>query len=114
VDEGFPLKILIPVINRMAHLLDRPFEEKSINLVMVYVFVGFSQILLGFLVEGFLATKRTEVVSLAFILGLASGCRGVNVHTADGIMYCSCHNYLLLYVLIITLIDISTTSRITR
>jgi len=53
--------------------------------------VLFAEILLGFLVEGFLAPERAEIIGLCFILGCASGGRGINVHAADGIMHCGCH-----------------------
>jgi len=58
---------------------------------MVCVFVRFSKILLRFLVEGFLTTERAKIISLPFILRCASSGCGVNIHAANGIMYCSCH-----------------------
>jgi len=80
---------------------------------MMCVFVGFAKIFLGFLVESLLATERTEVIGLTLILGCASGGCGGNVHAADGIMYCSCHGYLLLLDIIITVIDFFNESHIT-
>lgn len=82
--------------------------------MLVDVFVSFSEILFRFLVEGFLAPKRAEVIGLAFVLGCASGGRAVNIHSANGIMYCSCHRFLLLLDLIIALIGRSTEGLITR
>jgi hypothetical protein len=61
------------------------------RLAMMNVFVCFTEILLRVLVESLLAAQRTEVISLFFVFGLASGGCWVNVHTADGIVYCSCH-----------------------
>lgn len=82
---------------------------------MLRVFIGFAEIFLRFLVEGLFTTKRAEVIRLPFILGCAcSGC-GINVHTADGIMYCSCHRFYLLWLdLIITSKDNLNESHITQ
>ena len=61
-------------------------------LMMVCVLVGFAEIFLGVLVEGFLAAERAEVVGLPVVLGCASGGGRVNIHAADGIMYGCCHS----------------------
>lgn len=50
------------------------FEEKRNDLMMVCVFVGFTKILLRFLVEGLLTTKRAEIIGLSFVFGRASCC----------------------------------------
>ncbi len=83
-------------------------------LMLVGVFAGFANILLRFLIKGFLATERTEVVGLALILGLASGGRGIDVHAANGIVHSCCHRLSPSIDLIITLTDTSTESYITQ
>jgi len=65
-------------------------------LMVVFVLIGFAKILLRLLVEGLLTTERAKVIGLSFVLGCASGGRGINVHVADGIMYCSRHRFYLL------------------
>ena len=52
-----------------------------------------AEILLRLFIEGLLATQRAEIIGLAFILGCASRSGRINVHAADGIMYCSCHRF---------------------
>jgi hypothetical protein len=42
---------------RMACLKDKPFEKKRSDLMFMRMFVSFAEILLRFLVEGFLAPK---------------------------------------------------------
>jgi hypothetical protein len=59
------------------------------GLVMMFVF--FAEILIWFLIESFLAPERTEVIGLAFILGFSCGTGGVDIHSADGIMYRGYH-----------------------
>jgi hypothetical protein len=66
---------------------------------MMSVFVYFAQILLRLFVKGLLATERTEVISLPFILGGASCGGGVDVHVTDRVMYGCCHK-LISFVLI--------------
>ena len=83
-------------------------------LMLVGVFVRFANILLRFLVEGFLTSERTEVIGLAFIFGLASGGRGIDVHAANGIVHSCCHRLSPSIDLIITLTDTSTESYITQ
>jgi len=90
--------ILPTEINKLTRLLGGSacLKMERSDLMMVGVFVGFSEILLGFLVEGLLATERAEIIGLAFIFRCASGCGGVDVHSADGIVYCCCHRFYLL------------------
>jgi hypothetical protein len=89
------MKILIrilPSANKQNGLsFGQAILKREEALMLMGVLASFAKILFRFLVEGFLAAKRAEVVGLAFVFGLASGSRGVNVHSADGIMYCSCH-----------------------
>ena len=53
--------------------------------------VLFAEIFLRALIEGRLAAKRAEVISLPLVFGCASRCGRVNIHMADGVMYGSCH-----------------------
>ena len=83
--------------------------------MLVCVFVGFAEIFLRLFIESLLATERTEVKSLPVVLGCASGGLGVNVHVTDGIVYCCCHSFYLLWLdLIITLKEILNESHITQ
>ena len=61
--------------------------------MLVLVFVGLADILLGPLVERLLAAHGAEVVGLSFILRRAGCSRGVDIHAADGIMYCVSHMF---------------------
>lgn len=52
---------------------------------MVNVLVGLAEVLFRLLVEGFLATERTEVVGLTVVLGLARRGLGRDIHVTDGV-----------------------------
>jgi len=54
---------------------------------MVYVFVRIAEIFFRLFVKGLLATERTEVVDLPFILGCAGCGGGINVHVTDWVMH---------------------------
>lgn len=82
--------------------------------MLVCVFVGFAEIFLRLFIESLLATERTEVKSLPVVLGCASGSCGVNIHSADGIMYSSCHLLSPYVDWIILLKDIVNKSHITQ
>lgn len=58
---------------------------------MVRVFVGVTKIFFRVRIKRLLTAGRTEIIGLPLVLGCASGGGGVNVHSANGIMYCSCH-----------------------
>ena len=60
------------------------------------MFVLFAEILLRIFIEGFLASRRAEVIGLSFVFGRSSRGCGVNVHVADGVMYGIVHDWLLL------------------
>lgn len=59
--------------------------------MMVGVFVGFSKILLGFLVKGFLATERAEIIRLPLVFGYTGSGGGIDIHVANGIVYSGSH-----------------------
>lgn len=60
---------------------------------MVRMFVGFAKILLGVFIKRLFTSERAEIISLSFVFRCASRGCGVNVHTADGVMYCVCHSF---------------------
>ena len=99
---------------RMAHLLDRPFKEKRKKLVLMHLFIGFTEVLLRFFIKSQLTSRRAEVIRLAFVFGCTGGGCGVNIHPADWIMDSCCHGLLLLFESIITVKDRFTNSHITR
>ena len=57
VDEDFISGTFLAYRRRMAYLLDKPFEKKSSDLMMMSVFVGFAEIFLRVLVESLLAAE---------------------------------------------------------
>ncbi len=69
------------------------------RLVMMSVLVCLAKILLRVLVESFLAAERTEVIGLSVVFRCASGGDWINVHAADGIVYCSCHRLSPFYLI---------------
>jgi hypothetical protein len=54
-------------------------------MVMAAMLLRLANIFFGIGVEGFLAARGTEVICLAFVLGLAGGSRGIDVHTTNGV-----------------------------
>jgi hypothetical protein len=58
--------------------------------IVVSVFVTVADgldVLAWFLIEGFLAARCAEVVSLTLIIRFASGSLGVNLHATNGVFY---------------------------
>ena len=78
------------------------------------MFVLFAEILLRILIEGFLASRRAEVIGLSLVFGRSSRGGGVNVHVADGVMYGIVHDWLLLLDSIRHKIDFVARHRITQ
>lgn len=66
-------------------------EEKGRELMMMRVFIGFAEILLGIGVKRLLATKRAKIIRLPLVFGCAGSGGGIDIHVANGVMHSGCH-----------------------
>lgn len=69
-------------------------EEKGRELMMMRVFIGFAEILLGVCVKSLLAAERAEIIGLPVVFRRPSSGGGINIHMADGVMYGGCHKQI--------------------